>query len=409
MLTIFCVATYFKGDAFLREAKQQGCTVLLLTSDKLANDAWPRESIDEIHSIPRDADDALIRRTVDHVARRHPIDRITALDDFDVEMAAMLREHLQVSGMGRTTASRFRDKLAMRMKAASLDIPVPEFAPVFTDAAVNAWTARVPPPWVLKPRSSAAAIGVRKIESHDELWKALHAAGDQRSNCVLERFVPGDVYHVDSIVWQGEVVFAVAFKYGRPPMQIAHEGGVFITRRLADDSVEGSALLSLNRRLQDGLGLRRGVSHTEFIRGSGGSGGAGGSGKSGGSGEFVFLETSARVGGAFIVDTIEAGTGLNLWREWAKIEVAGENGSYAVPPHRTEYSGIVLSLARQADPDMTPYVDPEIRTRIRKHHHAGLIVASPDAQRVETLIADYTDRFYRDFFATAPAPERPVE
>jgi len=393
------VATYFKGDAFLREAKQQGCTVLLLTSDKLANDAWPREAIDEIHSIPRDADEARIKRAVDAIARRHRIDRITALDDFDVEMGAMLREHLQVPGMGRTTASRFRDKLAMRVKATSLGIPVPEFAPVFTDQAVNEWIARVPPPWVLKPRSSAAAIGIKKVASQDELWRALHAAGDQRSNCVLEHFVPGDVYHVDSIMWDGAVVFVVAFKYGRPPMQIAHEGGIFITRRLDDDSAEGRALLSLNQRLQDGLGLRRGVSHTEFIR----AGGAGGSG------EFVFLETSARVGGAFIVDTIEAGTGINLWREWAKIEVAGENGSYAVPPHRTEYSGIVLSLARQEDPDMSPYVDPEIRTRIRKHHHAGLIVASPDATRLETLIADYADRFYRDFFATAPAPERPVE
>jgi len=403
MLTILCVATYFKGDAFLREAKQQGCTVLLLTSDKLANDAWPREAIDEIHSIPRDADEARIKRTVDAVARRHRIERITALDDFDVEMGAMLREHLQVPGMGRTTASRFRDKLAMRMKARNLGIPVPEFAPVFTDQDVNDWLARVAPPWMLKPRSSAAAIGIKKVNSHDELWRALHAAGDQRSRCVLEQFVPGDVYHVDSIVWDGGVIFAVAFKYGRPPMQIAHEGGIFITRRLADDSAEGSALLALNQRLQDGLGLRRGVSHTEFIRQD-----TGGVPLEPGR-EFVFLETSARVGGAFIVDTIEAGTGINLWREWAKIEVAGEDGTYSVPPHRDDHSGIVLSLARQELPDMSAYVDPEITTRIRKHHHAGLIVASPDPQRVEALMADYTERFYRDFFATAPPPERPVE
>ncbi|OLC46309.1 MAG: ATPase [Acidobacteria bacterium 13_1_40CM_65_14] len=403
MLTILCVATYFKGDAFLREAKQQGCTVLLLTSDKLANDAWPREAIDEIHSIPRDADEARIKRTVDAVARRHRIERITALDDFDVEMGAMLREHLQVPGMGRTTASRFRDKLAMRMKARNLGIPVPEFAPVFTDQDVNDWLARVAPPWMLKPRSSAAAIGIKKVNSHDELWRALHAAGDQRSRCVLEQFVPGDVYHVDSIVWDGGVIFAVAFKYGRPPMQIAHEGGIFITRRLADGSAEGSALLALNRRLQDGLGLRRGVSHTEFIRQD-----TGGVPLEPGR-EFVFLETSARVGGAFIVDTIEAGTGINLWREWAKIEVAGEDGTYSVPPHRDDHSGIVLSLARQELPDMSAYVDPEITTRIRKHHHAGLIVASPDPQRVEALMADYTERFYRDFFATAPPPERPVE
>src|SRR5262245_37127257 len=407
-MTILCVATYFKGEAFLQEARRQDCRVLLLTNEKLADAEWPRDSIDEIHTIARHASDADIRRTVDAIARRHRIERIVALDDFDVEMGAMLREHLQVSGMGRTTASRFRDKLAMRMTAAGHGIPVPQFAPVFTDDDVNAWAARVPPPWVLKPRSSAAAIGIKKITTPDELWRALPAIGDQRSNCVLEHFVPGDVYHVDSIMWGNKVAFAVAFKYGRPPMQIAHEGGIFITRRLADQSAEGHALLALNRRLQDGLGLERGVSHTEFIRARDQEG-AGPEHSRGESGGFVFLETSARVGGAFIVDTIEAGTDINLWREWAKIEVAGEHGSYSVPPHRDDHSGIVLSLARQETPDMSAYVDPEITTRIRKHHHAGLIVASPDAQRVEVLMIDYTERFYRDFFATAPPPERPVE
>jgi biotin carboxylase len=402
MLTILCVATYFKGEAFLQEAKRQGCRVLLLTNEKLADAAWPRDSIDEVHTIARHASDADIRRTVDGIARRHRIERITALDDFDVEMAAMLREHLQLMGMGRTTASRFRDKLAMRRAGRELGIAVPDFAGVFNDQDVNEWTAGVPAPWVLKPRSSAAATGIKKVGSIDELWNALHAAGDERSACLLEQFVPGDVYHVDSIVWQGEIVFAVAFKYGRPPMQVAHEGGIFITRRLPDDSPEGAALLDINRRLQAGLGLRRGVSHTEFI-------GRHSIADAGSRDRYLFLETSARVGGAFIVDGIEAATGVNLWREWAKIEVAGEHGSYDVPARRDEYAGIVLSLARQPDPDMSAYVDPEIRVRIRKHHHAGLIVAAPTPGRIETLIDDYTQRFYRDFFATAPAPDRPVE
>jgi len=393
-MTILCIATYFKGDPFLRECKAQGCTVLLLTTDKLTGAEWPRESIDEIHSVPRDASDEAVRRHVDKIARRHSIDRIAALDDFDVELAAMLREHLRVPGMGRTTASRFRDKLAMRMQARTLGVPVPEFSAVFNDQAVADWAARVTPPWVLKPRSSAAAIGIKKVDDRDGLWRALDAAGDDRAQCVLEQFVPGEVYHVDSIVWGGEVVFAVAFKYGRPPMEVSHQGGLFVTRRLPDDSEEARAVLAMNRTLQQGLGLRRGVSHTEFIRGSGG---------------VVFLETSARVGGAFIVDTIEAATGINLWREWAKIEIAGEHGSYTVPPHRQEYAGIVLTLARQETPDMSSYTDPEIALAIRKDYHAGLIVAAPEPQRVETLIADYTQRFYRDFFATAPPPERPVE
>ena len=402
MLTILCIATYFKGDPFLRECKAQGCTVLLLTSDALIGAEWPRESIDEIHSVPRNSSDESIRSHVDAIARRHRIDRIAALDDFDVELGAMLREHLRVPGMGRTTASRFRDKLAMRMQARTLGVPVPEFSSVFTDQEVADWAARVPPPWVLKPRSSAAAIGIKKIEDRDALWRALDAAGHDRARCVLEQFVPGDVYHVDSIVWRGEVVFAIAFKYGRPPMEVSHQGGIFITRRLPDDSAEARAVLAMNRTLQEGLGLRRGVSHTEFIRQAGRAGGAGRDG-------FVFLETSARVGGAFIVDTIEAATGTNLWREWAKIEIAGEDGAYALPPHRDDYAGVVLTLARQEAPDMSSYTDAEIATRIRKDFHAGLIVRSADPQRVETLIAEYSERFYRDFFATVPPPDRPLE
>src|SRR6185295_10477062 len=177
MLTILCIATYLKGDAFLRECRRQGCTVLLLTADSLADAAWPRDAIDEIHTIPRDASDAEIRRRVDAIARRRRIDRLAALDDFDVETGAMLREHLQLPGFGRTTAAGFRDKLAMRMRGRAIGLAVPEFTAVFNDEAVNDFAARVPPPWVLKPRSSAAAIGIKKLADAGELWRALHEAG----------------------------------------------------------------------------------------------------------------------------------------------------------------------------------------------------------------------------------------
>jgi biotin carboxylase len=282
----------------------------------------------------------------------------------------------------------------MRLRARWAGLNVPEFVHALNREAVSAWIDRVPPPWLMKPRSSAAAAGIRRLESGGELWDALRTAGDDQSNYVLETFVSGDVYHVDSIVFRRQVLFAAAHKYGRPPLEVAHRGGIFVTRRLPDTSAEGGALLALNARLLDAFNLERGVSHTEFIRGDDGT--------------WHFLETSARVGGAYIVNVVEAATGLNLWREWAAIEIAGEHGEYAPPPARQEYAGIVLSLARQEDPDTSSYTDPEIVHRVKKHHHAGLIVASPDAKRIEALLADYTARFYRDFHATAPPQERPT-
>jgi biotin carboxylase len=394
-LTVLCIATYRKGDEFIKECRRQGCRVLLLTEEKLADSDWPREAIDAFYYVRRDMPEDDIRKGAAYLARTERLDRIVALDDFDVEMAAMLREYLQVPGMGETTARAFRDKLSMRSRARSAGINCPDFVPVINHAALTEWSTRISPPWVLKPRAQAAAIGIRKIASTEQLWETVHTLGDGQADYVLEQFVPGDVFHVDSLVFNRRVVFAIASRYGTPPMAVAHEGGIFVTRTLADGDDNGKALKELNARVLDSFGLLRGVSHTEFIRDR--------------DGRLYFLETSARVGGAFIVDVVEAATGLNLWREWAKIEIAGERGTYEPPASKGQSAGIVLSLARQEAPDMSAYTEPEIVTRLRKHHHAGVIVASPDEQRVRALLDSYVTRFYADFHASAPPLDRAVE
>jgi hypothetical protein len=58
---------------------------------------------------------------------------------------------------------------------------------------------------------------------------------------------------------------------------------------------------------------------------------------------------------------------------------------------------------------MSAYADPEIVVRVRKSHHAGLIVTSPDGGRVDQLLDEYTRRFYTDFHASAPPPERATD
>jgi hypothetical protein len=369
--------------------------VLLLTEEQLRDSDWPREAIDEFYYVRRDMPEEDIRKGAAYMARKERLDRIVALDDFDVETAAMLREYLWVPGMGETTGRAFRDKLAMRARARAAGIDCPEFVPLFNDAAIDEWTSRVPAPWIVKPRFQAAAIGIRKAASRGELWDVISVLGDTRADYLLEQFVPGDVFHVDSIVFDGRVVFAVASRYATPPMAVAHEGGIFVTRTLPAHDQISQDLLAMNQQLLERFGLLRGVSHTEFIRGT--------------DGKLHFLETSARVGGAYIVDVVEAATGVNLWREWARVEIAGEHGTYAPPTPRTDTAGIVLSLARQEWPDLSAYADDEIVYRVRKRHHAGLIVRSPNAERVEALLTSYVPRFYQDFHASAPPPERAAD
>jgi biotin carboxylase len=398
-LTLLCIASYHKGFAFLREAKRQGCRVLLVTSESLRDAEWPRESLDEIFYVRDDKkrwklDDLILGAS--HLARRIAIDRIVPLDDFDLEKASALREHLRIPGMGETTTRHFRDKLAMRVKALDAGLPVPAFVHVLNDEKIREFCRRVSPPWFLKPRHSAGAIGIRKINGEDELWAVTEALGDERSYFVLEEYVAGDVCHVDSIVYEREVLVAVPSRYGTPPFDVSHSGGVFTTRLVERGSTEATALLALNERLLKTLGLVRGVSHSEYIRGR--------------DGRLVFLETSARVGGAHIAELIEAATGLNMWAEWAKVEVAGGAAPYTLPPMRQDYAGLLVSLARQEHPDLSAYNDPEVVWRLDdKEHHAGLIVRSPSLARVDELLGSYAARFRQDFVATLPAAETPFD
>jgi biotin carboxylase len=396
--TILCLASYEKGQEFMRECKRQNCRVLLLTSLSLKDVAeFPRESIDEIFYMPDRAkkwntEDTI--KSVSYVARTETIDVVVPLDDFDLETAAALREHLRVPGMGETTTRYFRDKLAMRMRAQEAGISVPEFVHTLNYERLRQYMREVPAPWLLKPRFEASATGIKKINAPEELWDALDALGDRQSFHLLERYVPGDIFHVDTIISAGEIKFANASRYGHPPLDVAHGGGIFTTRTLAADSEDARALFEINARVLAAMNLPRGVSHTEFI-------------KSRADGRLYFLETAARVGGANIVELVEAASGVNLWREWAKIETGRGARDYELPPLRADYAGLIVSLARQERPDTSAYNDPEIVWRLTKPSHVGLIIRSHDAARVEQLLDEYSRRFAQDFFATLPAVERP--
>jgi biotin carboxylase len=391
-----CIASYEKGQDFMRQCAELGVRPTLLTVDKLRDADWPREALEEIATTPPDLTREQILNTVSWMARGRRFDRVIALDEFDLETAAQIREHMRIPGMGVSTSARYRDKLAMRTSARDSGFLVPEFCRVLNYDELRDYMSAVPGPWLLKPRAEASALGIRKIHEPEQLWRALDELGDRQSHFILERFVPGDIFHVDSIVNEHEVLFSVVHRYGRPPMQVMHEGGVFTTRTVDRNSRDWQALTSLNAALAPSLGMVRGVTHAEYI-------------KAHADGRYYFLEIAARVGGAFIADLVQTSTGVNLWREWARLEVAYLRGlGYAPPDTYAEYAGSVLCLAKSAEPDTSAFNSPEIVYRMRKDHHAGLIVRSTDPERVRQLLDEYATGFAQRFLASMPPPDKPT-
>lgn len=392
---ILCVTSYEKGQPLMRQCAEMGCRVVLLTVDKLRDINWPRDILEEVITMPEGMALEQITNTVTWLARTRRFDRIIALDEFDMDAAAHLREHMRIPGMGRTAIAHFRDKLAMRYAARAAGIAQPEFTRILHHDEVREWMDRVPDPWVLKPRGEASAIGIRKMHNAEQVWRTLDELGDRQSHFLLEQFIPGDIFHVDGIAWDSRVVFAAVSGYGKPPMQVVHEGGVFTTRVLDRKSAETRRLTEINGELIPALGMIRGVTHAEYIRGA--------------DGRFYFLEAAARVGGAFIADVVEFATGVNLWREWGRIEVMAMRGEqYRVPAQKSMYAGSALCLAKTAEPDTSAFTDPEIVLRLKKHHHAGLIVQSANPERVRELVERYAEQFAEMYLAVEPVPDRPT-
>jgi hypothetical protein len=408
--TILCISTYEKGQAFLREAAALGCDVHLLTVHNLRDADWPRDILAGLHTIPEDLTPEQTLPYIAALMRHIPITRIVPLDEFDLETAALAREHLRLPGLGQTATRFFRDKLAMREGAARAGIAVPAFSSVANHDALYRFLTSTEGPWLLKPRWSASAIGIHKFQTVDEVWPLLDRLGPTATNHLVERFLPGDIFHVEGITFNGRILFAAPHKYGQPPFETMHTGGIFSTRSLDRSTDEARALLKIHAATLHALGMTAGVTHSEFIRAHA-------------DGRFYFLETAARVGGAYIADLVEHATGINPWIEWARIEVAlarseaalapspagsESEAEYTLPPIRSDYAGSLISLARQEWPDTSAYTDPEIVHRLHKLHHAGLILRSPDPTRIESLLSDYTARFITDFYTRLDAPPKPT-
>ncbi|WP_031529363.1 ATP-grasp domain-containing protein [Dyadobacter crusticola] len=399
-LTFLCISTYFKGNDFLTACKEAGNKVFLITAKKLENKPWAREAVDEFFYVQEGEDGTYnmseIINGLAYVMRSRPIDRVVALDDFDVEKAAHIREYFRIPGMGQTTGRYFRDKLAMRTKAAESGILVPAFSALFNDEQINLFIEKYAGPWMIKPRSEASATGIKKLETAEELWETIHQLGDKRHAYLVEQFKPGDVYHVDSISYNGRVIFSWNSKYLAPPFDVAHGGGIFRSVTVPFDSAEDHALETLAIDLLKAFGLKHSASHTEVIRCYE-------------DGKYYFLETSSRVGGANLSEMVDASSGINLWKEWAKMETAEAKGeNYKLPPFRKEYSGIIISLARQEWPDLTVFNDPEIVWRMNEPYHVGLVVRSKSHDRVMELLDKYATIIQRDYHASAPVPVRPT-
>lgn len=395
MRTVLCLTNFFKGHRLLESFKKLGCRTLLVGTARVRHDAWAAEHVDERFFVHDFVDEGALLNAITYLARDREISLVVPLEEYAVETASKVRAHLGLPGQDEGLTRRARDKLAMRLSARAAGIPVPAFAPFVNRAALGAYLQTVPGPWMIKPRAEGGAVQIRKLHHADEVWQVFEELGDRRSHHLIEAFVPGQVYHVDSVVHGGKVLAAVACRYGTPPFDVWNGGGVFSSRTVPKKDPVSKTLLALNEQVIEAIGVRQGVNHCEFL----------------GLGDRIFfLEIGARVAGANLDRLTLAATGIDLFMEAARLELdwLGQGEYKLARPFRKE-AGIVLCLSRDQDP-CTGFCQqyPEVVWTLHHDHHAGCVVASSNSARVDELVETIKENLARDHLAVMPAADSPA-
>lgn len=394
-MIVLCLASFFKGPGFLQELAAQGCQIVLVTTQEVYNSPWPA-CVQERFCLPKLDSFEEVRKAVGYLARSRDFAAVLPLDEYVVDLAAALREHLRIPGMGVTKAARFRDKYLMRIMAHEAGIRVPEFSGVLPHSKLKQFAETVPAPWILKPRAESGSVKMRKLETARELWASVEELGDDQSHYLVERFIPGHILHVDGIVWKGKLVFAAAHRYGKTPFSIWRDGGVFSSRTIPKNDGVYKEVHEMNSAVVKALDLEHGVTHVEFIQ-------------SYEDNKLYFLEIAARVGGAHIDALVRETRGVDLWVEWARTELAAVQGKpYKVKASKDLEGGLLVCLTRQELPDLSAYDDKEVSWKLPWDHHLAMTLTSKDSSRIDHLLEAYQHRFAEDFLAIGVGGDRPA-
>lgn len=231
--------------------------------------------------------------------------------------AARLREHFGLPGTNHRTALLCRDKVRMKQAVGETGLRVPRFLVLGPDTSredLGRFARSVPGKVVLKPRSQGASIGVRILDSAEELL-TLDLAGAIGEGYEAEEFVEGTILHVDGIVRDGVIRWLCPSRYVTTAYAFQHEGAPMISVTL-DDRALVARIAEFATSVLRGLALTDSSFHLELFRTPGD--------------ELVFLEIGNRFGGAGVPAQHRACYGIDLARE-AVLACLGQPSELAGP------------------------------------------------------------------------------
>ena len=236
------------------------------------------------------------------------IDGLEATVEAHTMPAAQVREACGIPGTSVRTTWLCRDKPSMKEALREAGVPTAASAAVDSAADAHAFADREGFPLILKPRSGAGAQGTVRVDTEDDLMRALQAfAAEGATSIAIEEFVEGHEGFYDTITLDGRVVHDWATHYYPQVLEAMRHRWIspqFITTNRLDGNDFYDEVRHLGQRVIDALGIETSATHMEWFYGPKG---------------LKFSEIGARPPGVGAWDLYSAANEVDVYREWAHV------------------------------------------------------------------------------------------
>ncbi|MEV5533784.1 ATP-grasp domain-containing protein, partial [Streptomyces prunicolor] len=268
-----------------------------------------------------------VQKITDHVG---PVDRIVAVSEATLAIAAEVRAALGIPGPRPEDVALYRNKLRMKEAVAEAGIRAPRFASCDSIESAVDFARAIGFPLILKPVSGAGSRGVHRVEDEAALTTLLEQidTGDYE----LEEYIEGPIYHVDGFVGEdSQIPFMAVSRYVNDCLAF-EEAGQPLGSVIVQASPLRSRVEEFARKCVAALNMASMPFHLElFVTADE---------------DLVFLEIAGRIGGAEVPYLTEKVFGINLFEPW----LAAFSGEKATIPSVTgDPSGGWLIIPKPED------------------------------------------------------------
>jgi len=243
-------------------------------------------------------------------ARMGGVERLLAVLEHLQVPLALVRESLQIEGMGVAAAQNFRDKSRMKTVLRKAGVPCARHALASDGAEAHRFAGTVGYPVVVKPPAGAGARDTFRVGSARELDQILRLMSPSATRpFLLEEFMAGAEHSFDTVSIRGKHVWHSLTRYQPTPLEVMEnqwiQWCVLLPREIDDPGFDD--IRQVAGRALDALEMGTGLSHMEWFRRSDGT--------------VAVSEVGARPPGAQITTLIGHAHGFDLYRAWARLMV----------------------------------------------------------------------------------------